>query len=210
MYLTATSGFRVVLGKYELVKFMYFVFKVCTEWLFLVLCLVDSDKMRTFYISDFRWNSKDNAHTFPGLRVLVPTHKKTHWPFSFISNPPVCSKRVVNWFANSCLVDAKSDHFWRKHPVLANLHCWSVQVQSVVWQWAPKRTTHVCCSVEQASLHQAECCLCVLTRCSYVRGFPPVSPYIGVSPTLCHLLTEKRHHCCLQLAQVLTVHISLA
>ncbi|CAL1527381.1 unnamed protein product [Lymnaea stagnalis] len=34
----------------------------------------------------------------------------------------------------------------------------------------------------------------------YVRGFPPVSPYVGTSPTLCHLMKEKRPLCCLQLA----------
>ncbi|XP_048523088.1 potassium channel subfamily T member 1-like isoform X6 [Dendroctonus ponderosae] len=37
---------------------------------------------------------------------------------------------------------------------------------------------------------------------SIVKGFPPVSPYIGVSPTLCYLLKEKKPLCCLQLAQV--------
>ncbi|KAL5011495.1 hypothetical protein ScPMuIL_010046 [Solemya velum] len=36
----------------------------------------------------------------------------------------------------------------------------------------------------------------------YVRGFPPVTPYVGTSPTLCHLMKEKRPLCCLQLAQV--------
>ncbi|XP_060520683.1 potassium channel subfamily T member 2 isoform X4 [Cylas formicarius] len=36
---------------------------------------------------------------------------------------------------------------------------------------------------------------------SIVKGFPPVSPYIGVSPTLCYLLKEKKPLCCLQLAQ---------
>ncbi|EEB19234.1 conserved hypothetical protein [Pediculus humanus corporis] len=35
-----------------------------------------------------------------------------------------------------------------------------------------------------------------------IKGFPPVSPYIGVSPTLCYLLREKKPLCCLQLAQV--------
>ena len=35
-----------------------------------------------------------------------------------------------------------------------------------------------------------------------VKGFPPVTPYIGVSPTLCYLLREKKPLCCLQLAQV--------
>ena len=35
-----------------------------------------------------------------------------------------------------------------------------------------------------------------------VKGFPPVSPYIGVSPTLCYLLKEKKSLCCLQLTQV--------
>ncbi|XP_030763241.1 potassium channel subfamily T member 2 [Sitophilus oryzae] len=35
---------------------------------------------------------------------------------------------------------------------------------------------------------------------SIVKGFPPVSPYVGVSPTLCYLLKEKKPLCCLQLA----------
>ncbi|XP_037044474.1 potassium channel subfamily T member 2 isoform X8 [Bradysia coprophila] len=35
-----------------------------------------------------------------------------------------------------------------------------------------------------------------------IKGFPPVSPFIGVSPTLCYLLKEKKPLCCLQLAQV--------
>ncbi|KAK7502655.1 hypothetical protein BaRGS_00006230 [Batillaria attramentaria] len=34
----------------------------------------------------------------------------------------------------------------------------------------------------------------------YVRGFPPITPYIGTSPTLSHLMREKRPLCCLQLA----------
>ncbi|XP_071152421.1 potassium channel subfamily T member 2-like isoform X5 [Mytilus edulis] len=33
----------------------------------------------------------------------------------------------------------------------------------------------------------------------YIRGFPPVTPYIGTSPTLCHLMEEKREFCCLRL-----------
>lgn len=37
---------------------------------------------------------------------------------------------------------------------------------------------------------------------SIVKGFPPVAPYIGVTPTLCYLLREKKPLCCLQLAQV--------
>lgn len=36
-----------------------------------------------------------------------------------------------------------------------------------------------------------------------VKGFPPVAPFIGVSPTLCYLLKEKKPLCCLQLAQVM-------
>ncbi|KFW65754.1 Potassium channel subfamily T member 1, partial [Pygoscelis adeliae] len=33
----------------------------------------------------------------------------------------------------------------------------------------------------------------------YVKGYPPNSPYIGSSPTLCHLLPEKAPFCCLRL-----------
>ncbi len=35
-----------------------------------------------------------------------------------------------------------------------------------------------------------------------IKGFPPVAPFIGVTPTLCYLLREKKQLCCLQLAQV--------
>ncbi|CAG7815511.1 unnamed protein product, partial [Allacma fusca] len=38
-----------------------------------------------------------------------------------------------------------------------------------------------------------------------IKGFPPVSPYIGVTPTLCYLLRDKKPLCCLQLAQVLSL-----
>ncbi|XP_075585247.1 slowpoke 2 isoform X4 [Dermatophagoides farinae] len=33
-----------------------------------------------------------------------------------------------------------------------------------------------------------------------IKGFPPVSPYVGVSPTLCYLLKEKKPPCCLQIS----------
>lgn len=42
-----------------------------------------------------------------------------------------------------------------------------------------------------------------------IKGFPPVSPFIGVSPTLCYLLKEKKPLCCLQLAQVLSITLSI-
>ncbi|XP_030292343.1 potassium channel subfamily T member 2 isoform X1 [Sparus aurata] len=35
----------------------------------------------------------------------------------------------------------------------------------------------------------------------YVKGYPPNSPYIGSSPTLCHLSAEKAPFCCLRLDQ---------
>ena len=35
-----------------------------------------------------------------------------------------------------------------------------------------------------------------------MRGFPPITPYVGTSPTLCHLMREKRPLCCMQLACV--------
>ncbi|OWK08634.1 hypothetical protein Celaphus_00010789, partial [Cervus elaphus hippelaphus] len=33
----------------------------------------------------------------------------------------------------------------------------------------------------------------------YAKGYPPYSPYIGSSPTFCHLLHEKVPFCCLRL-----------
>lgn len=38
----------------------------------------------------------------------------------------------------------------------------------------------------------------------FVKGYPPNSPYIGSSPTLCHLLPQKAPFCCLRLDQVST------
>lgn len=60
------------------------------------------------------------------------------------------------------------------------------------------------------------CCVFVCLFCFFllafiphriVKGFPPVSPFIGVSPTLCYLLKEKKPLCCLQLAQVNRINI---
>lgn len=36
----------------------------------------------------------------------------------------------------------------------------------------------------------------------YAKGYPPYSPYIGSSPTFCHLLHEKVPFCCLRLDKV--------
>nr|KAF6485048.1 potassium sodium-activated channel subfamily T member 1 [Rousettus aegyptiacus] len=38
-----------------------------------------------------------------------------------------------------------------------------------------------------------------LSAVEYVKGYPPNSPYIGSSPTLCHLLPVKAPFCCLRL-----------
>ncbi|MGH0156011.1 UNVERIFIED_CONTAM: hypothetical protein FKN15_030611, partial [Acipenser sinensis] len=38
-----------------------------------------------------------------------------------------------------------------------------------------------------------------LPALEYVKGYPPNSPYIGSSPTLCHLLPQKALFCCLRL-----------
>ena len=35
-----------------------------------------------------------------------------------------------------------------------------------------------------------------------MKGYPPNSPYIGSSPTLCHLLPVKAPFCCLRLDKV--------
>uniref|UniRef100_A0A8C2L588 Potassium channel, subfamily T, member 1 n=1 Tax=Cyprinus carpio TaxID=7962 RepID=A0A8C2L588_CYPCA len=40
-----------------------------------------------------------------------------------------------------------------------------------------------------------------VTANEFVKGYPPNSPYIGSSPTLCHLLPQKAHFCCLRLDQ---------
>uniref|UniRef100_A0A7N6A8J8 RCK N-terminal domain-containing protein n=1 Tax=Anabas testudineus TaxID=64144 RepID=A0A7N6A8J8_ANATE len=39
----------------------------------------------------------------------------------------------------------------------------------------------------------------LLMTCLFVKGYPPNSPYIGSSPTLCHLLPQKAPFCCLRL-----------
>ncbi|XP_076343529.1 potassium channel subfamily T member 2-like isoform X2 [Tachypleus tridentatus] len=45
-------------------------------------------------------------------------------------------------------------------------------------------------------------CSALSESCKMIKGFPPVTPYIGVSPTFCYLLKQKKPVCCLQLAQV--------
>lgn len=35
-----------------------------------------------------------------------------------------------------------------------------------------------------------------------MKGYPPNSPYIGSSPTLCHLLQDKMPFCCLRMDKV--------
>uniref|UniRef100_A0A8C6XJ90 Potassium sodium-activated channel subfamily T member 2 n=1 Tax=Naja naja TaxID=35670 RepID=A0A8C6XJ90_NAJNA len=42
----------------------------------------------------------------------------------------------------------------------------------------------------------------VLNGLEYLKGYPPYSPYIGSSPTFCHLLHEKVPFCCLRLDKV--------
>ncbi|XP_020827389.1 potassium channel subfamily T member 2 isoform X1 [Phascolarctos cinereus] len=39
----------------------------------------------------------------------------------------------------------------------------------------------------------------ISTNLEYAKGYPPYSPYIGSSPTFCHLLHEKIPVCCLRL-----------
>ena len=66
----------------------------------------------------------------------------------------------------------------------------------VPWRAPSEKIT----SVFKIAINQVECsCFCINR---IVKGFPPVSPYIGVSPTLCYLLKEKKSLCCLQLTQV--------
>ncbi|NXX94415.1 KCNT2 protein, partial [Centropus bengalensis] len=40
---------------------------------------------------------------------------------------------------------------------------------------------------------------CLFRSPRYAKGYPPYSPYIGSSPTFCHLLHEKVPFCCLRL-----------
>lgn len=44
--------------------------------------------------------------------------------------------------------------------------------------------------------------------CSWVKGYPSNTPYIGSSPTLCHLLPEKTPFCCLRLDKVIPLPLS--
>ncbi|KFQ57047.1 Potassium channel subfamily T member 1, partial [Nestor notabilis] len=61
----------------------------------------------------------------------------------------------------------------------------------------PELAASECCAYGKLSPcpHAAAFGLC----CRYVKGYPPNSPYIGSSPTLCHLLPEKAPFCCLRL-----------
>ena len=42
----------------------------------------------------------------------------------------------------------------------------------------------------------------MIYACSYNCGEPPVTPYIGVSQRMCHLVRTKRHLCCLEMTTV--------
>lgn len=66
--------------------------------------------------------------------------------------------------------------------------------------WAAVRgfSQHVSAGKLSLYPHTAGCSPC----CRYVKGYPPNSPYIGSSPTLCHLLPEKAPFCCLRLDKV--------
>uniref|UniRef100_A0A8C5R755 Potassium sodium-activated channel subfamily T member 2 n=1 Tax=Leptobrachium leishanense TaxID=445787 RepID=A0A8C5R755_9ANUR len=50
-------------------------------------------------------------------------------------------------------------------------------------------------SEDETNPSDDECC----DGKEYAKGYPPNSPYIGSSPTFCHLLQEKVHFCCLRL-----------
>ncbi|XP_069825086.1 potassium channel subfamily T member 2 isoform X4 [Dendropsophus ebraccatus] len=50
-------------------------------------------------------------------------------------------------------------------------------------------------SEDEINLSDDECC----DSKEYSKGYPPNSPYIGSSPTFCHLLPEKVPFCCLRL-----------
>ncbi|CAH2312481.1 potassium channel subfamily T member 2 isoform X1 [Pelobates cultripes] len=54
----------------------------------------------------------------------------------------------------------------------------------------------LCDQSEDETNPEDECCDDVE---EYAKGYPPNSPYIGSSPTFCHLLQEKVHFCCLRL-----------
>lgn len=57
-------------------------------------------------------------------------------------------------------------------------------------------------SFEVARLPCRRVMLWSLSSSRYVKGYPPNSPYIGSSPTLCHLLPVKAPFCCLRLDKV--------
>lgn len=42
----------------------------------------------------------------------------------------------------------------------------------------------------------------IMLCCRWMKGYPPNSPYIGSSPTLCHLLQDKMPFCCLRMDKV--------
>ncbi|XP_030623782.1 potassium channel subfamily T member 2 [Chanos chanos] len=52
-------------------------------------------------------------------------------------------------------------------------------------------------SEDEITLSDEECS----SATEFVKGYPPNSPYIGSSPTLCHLLPQKAPFCCLRLDQ---------
>ncbi|XP_075433952.1 potassium channel subfamily T member 1-like [Ascaphus truei] len=47
----------------------------------------------------------------------------------------------------------------------------------------------------------------LFTSHNWVKGYPSNTPYIGSSPTLCHLLQQKSPYCCLRLDKVICGHL---
>lgn len=78
-----------------------------------------------------------------------------------------------------------------------NIHC-----DSVLFNWQTVKNSLLIIHNVRFFTHSIPWRYFISCLYRIVKGFPPVSPYIGVSPTLCYLLKEKKPLCCLQLAQV--------
>ncbi|KAK2164758.1 hypothetical protein LSH36_59g06011 [Paralvinella palmiformis] len=118
------------------------------------------------------------------LQHQQPLHKQVQKTCSTTSNilevPGASERRSTNQRRPSIM------------PVLANLNGSSAELQYVQDEEQRMGTdTDIDTNIDTSNQPEPD----------YITGCPPVTPYIGTSRTLCHLLRKKRALCCLKLLQ---------
>lgn len=123
--------------------------------------------------------------TFPSTFIILQNHQSVHPTASFVSE---LFQQQQNCAKNS--QNSLSSIF---HIMLVSF--FGPECHGHRKFFASYCSSHLYCTHHNYATH-------FLSRFRIIKGFPPVSPFIGVSPTLCYLLKEKKPLCCLQLAQV--------